>query len=115
MSSPRAARTRSGCWPIREQELLLRAALLAADAAEPALREWETAVAFDRLDPASVRLLPLLYDNLIRCGLSSPVLPRIKGVHRHAWCRNQVLFARIAETIDALENAGIRTMLLKGV
>jgi len=42
-------------------------------------------------------------------------MQRLRGVHRQAWFRNTLLFARSAETVRALSVAGIDTLLLKGV
>ncbi|MGE0449779.1 MAG: nucleotidyltransferase family protein [Vicinamibacterales bacterium] len=114
-----------GSWPDRRQSLLLRAALLEGAAAAAAWREWadgtvspqpqREATSLEWLDAGSVRLLPLAYENLIRLGEPLPLLRRMRGVHRHAWCRNQLLFRRVAEVIASLEQSGVPSLLLKGV
>ena len=68
----------------------------------------------DALDPASRRLLPLLWRNLSRLGIRDPVLASCRGVHRYHWSRNQILFRRGAAVLNALAAAGIETLLLKG-
>jgi hypothetical protein len=109
------APSRSSCWPTPVQELLLRAALLDGAAAIHAWTEWQAIVDIEQIDSGSFRLLPLLQRNLTRLGVSGPMMQRLRGVHRQSWFRNTVLFGRVAEVVRALERAGIRTMLLKGV
>ncbi len=103
-----------GFFPGREQELLLRAALLAGEPARQAWEEWWRATDLDRLDPGSFRLLPLLFANLKRLGIEGPLLPRIKGVYRHFWYRNQLFFHQMAGLLEALQRADIPVLLLKG-
>ena len=103
------------CWPTRDHELLLRAALLDGPEAEHAWNAWQQQVDLDEIDDGSFRLLPLLHSNLVRHGIESPLLRRFKGVHRQAWFKNQVLFRQLAELVGALEAGGISTLLLKGV
>ncbi|MCC7009824.1 MAG: nucleotidyltransferase family protein [Acidobacteria bacterium] len=110
-----ARTTRSACWPTAEQDALLRAALLDGDDARAAWRTWERTAGFPEIDEGSVRLLPLVYRNLTRLGVSSPLTAELKGVHRRSWYKNQVLFEEVARVLSALHGAGILTVLLKGV
>lgn len=103
-----------GCWPTREQELLLRAALLEGKEAIDAWYEWKSSVDVDRLDPGSLRLLPLLYWNLRTHGVKDPLMNRFKGICRLTWYENQMLFYNMATLLRSFHNAGIKTMLLKG-
>jgi len=104
-----------GYWPTRMHELLLKAALLQGDVALDAWNGWMAGVDLDRLDQGSYRLLPLLYRNLVACGVDDPLLRNLKGIYRMAWYRNQMLFRTAASLLQALHDAGIRTMLLKGL
>jgi len=103
-----------GCWPTREQELLLRAALLQGKEAIDAWYEWKSSVDVDRLDPGSLRLLPLLYWNLRTHGVKDPLMNRFKGICRLTWYENQMLFYNMATLLRSFHNAGIQTMVLKG-
>lgn len=104
-----------GLWPSREQDLVLRAALLDGDAAVSAFREWVDGIDLDGdFDLATFRLLPLLYDNLRKLGVTHPLLGRLKGAYRLAWYKNQRLFDDMRPAMVTLAEAGIRTMLLKG-
>src|SRR4051794_7774713 len=95
------------------QELLLEAALrLGAEARQV----WEQCAEEHALDevPVAVRgLLPAVYRNLA----SSPGVPelaRLRGIHRHEWYRNQLLFDAAGRLITVLREAGIPVMVLKG-
>ena len=106
--------SRGGCWPTPFQELLLKATLLKTDAALRAWQEWFEQDGLDRLDNGSYRLLPMTYRNLQRLGYDDPVMMRLKGVSRRAWCENHMVFRRMAPVLAALHGAGISTLILKG-
>jgi hypothetical protein len=103
-----------GCWPTPLQELLLKAALLTTDDALLAWKEWYGQDGLERMDNGSYRLLPLAYRNLERLGYQDPVLMKLKGVNRRAWCENHLVFRRMAPVLAEFHKAGIPTMLLKG-
>lgn len=105
----------SGCWPTLQQELLLRAALLKGDHAVAAWREWSSLVDIDHVDAGSYRLLSLLYHNMCEHGVEHPVLPRLKGVYRQVWYKNQMMMHGAAAVLRLLHAEGIPTMVLKGV
>ncbi len=106
---------RLGCWPTPEQEQLLRAALLDGAEARAAWETWQGSVDIKRIDAGSARLLPLLFRNVARLGISSPLVQRLKNLHQQSWYKNQVLFQEVAKVITAFRASGIETMLLKGV
>jgi predicted nucleotidyltransferase len=98
------------------QELLLKAALLSGEDAITAWRKWQDMADWkEYLEPGSFRLLPLLYINLQKQAMNDPAMVKLKGIYRHAWSKNQILFHETAEVIQQLQQAGIHTMLLKGV
>ena len=101
-------------WPTPEQELLLRAALADGDRAVRPWEEWSARVALDDADAGSHRLLPLLYRTLAAAGVDEARLTKLKGVYRHSWSRNQLLFHRAAQLLPELAAAGIDTLALKG-
>ena len=97
----------------RQQELLLRAALLTGPASVDAWERWRAATDFDGyLDNESFHLLPLLYTNLRRYRVTDPFVHKLKGIYRLAWCKNQVIFRDIEDVLGALHEAGVKTMLL---
>ena len=103
-----------GCWPTKQQELLLRAALLENTDAIYAWHEWQSISDFDDLDPGSFRLLPLVYRNLSKFGLNGPVKNKLKGTYRLAWYNNHMLFSKIAALLASFRDAGLPTIILKG-
>jgi putative nucleotidyltransferase-like protein len=102
------------CWPNKEQEMLLKAALLTGDEALDAWQQWKLTVNIDRLDQGSYRLLPKVYHNLKSERSSDSLMGKLKGVYRHTWYKNQLLFHRAAILLTSLQGAGIETLCLKG-
>src|SRR4051794_33088149 len=61
--------------PSPRQTLLLRAALMCGERSVQAWHGWREGGELDDLDPASFRLLPLVYRNLLAAGLEDPEMP----------------------------------------
>jgi len=102
-------------WPTEEQTLLLRAGLLSGDEALGAWHGVEPRLDVPRLDQASQRLLPLVYANLLRHGAPARRLAELVAVYRATWLWNQRLFQSATELVAALEDSGIRSIVLKGL
>jgi Uncharacterised nucleotidyltransferase len=100
--------------PTPEQILLLRACLLSGPDAAAAWSAWRKRVSFDDIDAASYRLMPLLYQNLRREKIDDGLLGRLKGIYRHTWARNQLLFHAAGEVLRAMQDADISVLVLKG-
>lgn len=101
--------------PSRLQVLLLRAAVLPPAKAGESWAAWRAADGdLEHLDRASARLLPQIYRNLCSVVPNDPLMPRLKRAYREAWSGNQMKVERGAEALRALEDAGIRTLVLKG-
>jgi hypothetical protein len=66
------------------------------------------------LDPASLRLLPLVYRNFERHGIAVEDYGRLKSAYRHAWAANQVLLQTGRRVLDRLRESGVDTIVLKG-
>lgn len=101
-------------WPSAMQEQLLRATLIEDERALEAWRRVRPAMDIARLDGATQALLPLLRRNLLALGVEDELLELFKGVHRYSWARNQMLLAPMMPVVQALERAGMGTLLLKG-
>lgn len=112
----RATIAREAFWPTESQEILLRAALLPAPEGVAAWQAWkeQNDLVGSHHDIGSFRLLPLVYKNLVAAGVDDPLLPRLKGIYRFSWCANQRLFHDAAGAVQQLQDAGIRTLVLKG-
>lgn len=108
-------RSARGCRPSREQELLLTAALREGREALAAWRVWQTNAKMEHLDPASQRLLPQVYRNLVAQGLTDWLPGRLKSIYRYTWFKNQTLVHRATPVLQALQETGIRTLILKGL
>lgn len=103
-------------WPSPEQSLLLRAALLDGEAAILAFQTWRRGIDLDaEFERPVMRLLPLVYANLLRLGVDDPLMGRLKGVYRLAWCENQRLFHALRPLLAHLRAGGVELLLLKGV
>jgi Uncharacterised nucleotidyltransferase len=109
-----AVNNEAGCWPTPDQELLLRAALLQREPALESWNEWRRSVDIDVLDYGSHRMIPQLYRNLQRHGVKDPLMERLKGVYRYYLYKNEILMHRIGALLAAFEDAGIKTLVLKG-
>lgn len=111
---PRAPGPQGGCWPDADQTDLLRVCLQDEEPARAAWRRWRSNVDFERVDSGSFRLLGLVYRRVSEWRIDDPVLPRLKGIYRNIWVRNQILLAGKPALLKAMNQEGIVTMLLKG-
>jgi len=100
--------------PTRDQILLLRASLLSGGDASAAWKTWRKHINFEDIDAGSYRLMPLVYKNLRRENIEDELLGRLKGIYRHTWSRNQLLFHDAAQVMAAMQDAGISVLVLKG-
>lgn len=105
---------RRDVWPSAAQELLLRAVLIPDERALDAWRRVRSRIEVATLDGSTLALLPMLRKNLLALGVEDELLGLFKGVHRYSWARNQMLLAPMMGVVQALERAGIDTLLLKG-
>ena len=99
-------------WPTEEQEQLLRAALLEGGESERSWQAVRPTLDIDRLDAGAARLLPLVYLKLVERGSDDPLLPRMKGLYRYLWSRNQLNIDAVADMLRTLHRNGIETLLL---
>src|SRR5215470_605437 len=101
--------------PNKEQQLLLQAALGSGSAAIDAWARWQAGIDFDSyLDNDSFALLPILYTNLCRHGVTHPLMYKLKGIYRRLWCENQVRFQAVEEVVGRFHRASIPTLLVDG-
>lgn len=102
-------------WPTGPQRLLLRAALHHdPETASAAWQEWRTAQDFERIDPVSMRFIPLLLRRVTELRLNDPDIGRYRGLHRLSWVRNHQLFHRLRQVIEGLAAENIPVLVLKG-
>jgi hypothetical protein len=101
--------------PTAIQTALLQASLLEGDRRDQALAQFRAQANLDDLDPGSHRLLPLYYRRLANEGSNDPEMGRLKGVHHKSWYENLLLRHNAEPILANLHEAGVETMLLKGV
>lgn len=107
---------RKAIWePSVEQRELLRAGLWPGERGLEAWRRWRLgAPDIDVVEEGSYRLLPLVYDNLGQLLAEDPDVGRLKGVYRRSWAANQIAIKAGRRAIDALRDAGLEVLALKG-
>lgn len=93
--------------PSSEQRLLLAAALGTGEVAAAAWKSWANKVDFDRLNPTSVRMLPLLHWNLRLLGIEEGgrLLSRIGGVVKQGWARSAAARRALASIVPVVHEA----------
>lgn len=94
--------------------LLLRAASCPALEARAAWAAWFDGVDLDHLPYEEARLLPQVFANLSATGDARCLPPRVRGKYRWVWASNQLRAQAVAPALQALRDASIPTMLLKG-
>lgn len=98
----------------KEQELVLKASLLDRNEAISAWEEWESGTDLEGYHNDVFRLLPLLYHNLSKHGVTHPFMKRLKGVYKMFWYQNKKLLHHSSSILKQLHQSGIDTLLFKG-
>jgi hypothetical protein len=99
--------------PSRPQELLLETALLDDAHAEVAWKALRTAFDIDLVEEGTFALLPLLFRRLQRLDPDSPLMPRLHGVYRHTWLRNQMALRALRDALEVLHGANVQTIVVR--
>jgi O-antigen/teichoic acid export membrane protein len=100
--------------PTAVQEQLLLVALGNPEAAAAAWKSLPDTFDLDHLEPGSFELLPLVYRNLAAVHPDDAELPRLKGISRRSWVKNNLLLGRASEIAGTLRAAGIPALFLEG-
>ena len=95
--NPEEGRGRCGYRPTGLQEQLLLVALGDPDSAAEAWKSLPASFSLDDLEPGSFELLPLVYRNVAQTDPADPLLPRLKGIYRRSWVKNNLLLGRTSE------------------
>jgi len=105
----------AGPFPTVAQSQVLTAIFAPEAEARSAFGDWRSRLDLEGPFDAEVfRLLPSLYLRLADLGIEDDLMPRLKGVYRHAWVRNSQLFHDTGKALAALARAGLPTLVLKG-
>jgi O-antigen/teichoic acid export membrane protein len=109
---------RRGGWhgfrPTTLQEQLFVVALGDPDSAAEAWKSLPRTFSLDDLEPGSFELMPLVYRNLVQARPDAPELPRLKGISRRSWVKNNLLLGRTSEIAGTLRDGGIPALFLEG-
>ncbi len=74
-----------------EHQYLLKFLYSSDVSADILWKKWLNKIDFEDLDGQTYQLLPNIHRKLIASGIQTPLLPRIKGVQRLSWCKNQTI------------------------
>ena len=96
----------------RQNKLLLKACFLPQEIAASAWQDYQKHLDLDHIDSEAYHLLPLLYQSLSVACPDASELAKLKGIYRKTWYQNYLKLQAVAEIVDCLQSAGIRTMLL---
>ncbi len=112
---PRAARPLVRWNPPSHGETMTLHAVLDDVPDEDLLTRVLDAMVADELSHGSLRLLPALYPRLRELELVHPAIPRVTGFYRQTRGRNLLLAHSAAVVANALSEADIDVMCLKGL
>jgi hypothetical protein len=100
-------------WPSRRQEALLRLALVPDVDVERSWRDLQP-LEIETLEAGTFALLPLVYLRLQDAGVRDPRLPRLSGIYRSNWVKNQLQLERLPSLLAAMTDAGIEPLVVGG-
>jgi hypothetical protein len=103
-----------GFWPNPTQELLLTAALADGETARRAWAAWCSRERLETADLGSQRLAPLACYNLGRAGLADSAMTGLQAGFLRSRLANRLQFWRLSQVLEAMREAGIPVLLLKG-
>jgi hypothetical protein len=112
--NPEEGRGPRGYRPTGLQEQLLLVALGDPDSAAEAWKSLPASFSLDELEPGSFELLPLVYRNVAQTDPADPLLPRLKGIYRRSWVKNNLLLGRTSEIAETLQTVGVPALFLEG-
>lgn len=103
-------------YPDEQQQLLLSIALGSSRDPTAAFEMWcqRTDLEGD-IEPASYRLLPLVYHRLRESGSRHREMARLRGIYQHSWCETQLHLRGAEVALGVLNKAGIPVMVSKGL
>lgn len=98
----------------RSRMLLLRAVVLAPEAAESCWREWRASADLDKPEPDVLLLLPMLADRLPTWLADDPARAMFLGICKRCWTQNHLKLREIGGVIRRLRQAGVSSVVLSG-
>lgn len=98
-----------------EKILLLKSALLNAEESIISWKNYLSNFNLEKTDPVNIKLFPLLYVNLRKNKIETPLLEKFRKIYNTTWYKNKLLFSKMLLAIEELDNAGIESKPLKGM
>lgn len=98
-----------------EKILLLKSALLNGEELIKSWRNYLSDFSLEKTDPVCIKLFPLLYVNLRKNKIETPLLREFRKIYNITWYKNKLLFNKMFMAVDALTDAGIESIPLKGM
>jgi hypothetical protein len=105
---------RGSFWPTQTQEALLRILLGADDRAGVSLWQRLQPLEIDNAEMGSFCLLPPLHGRLSDIAAEDPLLPRLAGIYRSTWYKNQLQLERLAGLVTLLRERAIEPIVVGG-
>ncbi|MCE9541846.1 nucleotidyltransferase family protein [Candidatus Kaiserbacteria bacterium] len=102
-------------FPSPDEELLLRVLLSPDEELAEHYAAWKSTTVFDAVPYAVLGLMPLLYIRLSKHGIVDELTPRLHGIYKYAWTKNQLLIAEVRTLLEVLNATGVSSVVLKGV
>jgi Uncharacterised nucleotidyltransferase len=101
-------------WPSKTQEALMQLALVPGVDIE---RAWQDLQPLDleTLEPGTFALLPFIYRRFQEADVTEPRLPRLAGIYRSNWVKNQLQVERLSSLLGALQVAGVDPLVVGGL
>ena len=100
-------------WPSRTQETLMQLALVPGVDVEKTWRGLQP-LDLETLEPGTFALLPFVYRRLQDAEVPESRLPRLAGIYRSNWVKNQLQVERLSSLLGVLRTAGIDPLVVGG-
>jgi hypothetical protein len=99
-------------WPSRTQELLLATGLAQPADGLVAWKELQPGFELTKLEIGTIGVLPLVYRVVAGALPENPLLPRLKGIYRSTWVKNNLLSERLRELMSEFEDADTELVMI---
>jgi hypothetical protein len=102
-------------WPAFADRHLVIAAVAPAEQARAAWKAVEPTIDIETLDPGRFEVLPLIGARADVLDVAGDLRPRLAGILRHTWVRNQLARASTRDASGILDAVGARPMAIRDV
>lgn len=102
-------------FPDNEEILFLQMLLSGRNDFPQLWQQWKNRTVFDRLDKATLKLIPFLYLRLKELSIPDDEIKMIKGIYKHTWYKNLLIMDTTKKVVSSFNEENIPVLLLKGV